>query len=201
MCLCPGLLISTTNARAAEFLLFGIFGISQQSTTSGGSTTTSDGHLGWGGGVALGLDLSSWLRVQINANYLRREFGIGASDDQTQGMHAVQFPLLVRAFFGDFSLGGGFSLDYGFGGVSRNNGGTITEQTYAAAGYNPLGGGIVGAVGYTLPQILGLRFHLEGRYFLDLLERSSVAGVQTRFTDIQALFGVRFGGGSEFGYY
>jgi len=139
----------------------------------GESRMSANSNTSLGGGVLLGIPLTTKVEIEPGVFYLNRSFISGTAKYSTQ---LLQFPVLARVWpINIFSIGLGpyFSTDVG---------GYTTGYDW---------GGML-AAGFDIPIQKSFGFILDGRFSQSLRADAIIADSTWRYRDAQVLAGLRF---------
>lgn len=162
----------------------------------------------FGGGLLFGFPLSPRMEFEVGGLYSPFKIDSTSSDlTMTLSGNRLIVPLTLRFHLApSISIGVGGFASSGMGKVkaSATFMGTSLEQefSYGDLGQSNLNYGVHGSLGIAIPIGSGTAIILDGRYLMGLknvlLNATEVgANAKVAVNDIQALVGVRFGGGSH----
>ena len=173
----------TRPAEAAPRL--SLFGVADTATFSN-QISVNSGSSGIGGGIGVEFPVSSSSGLELGLNWIQRR------NDFTSRW--IQLPLLYRFWIGRYvSVGAGGYYARGVGSITQSNG---TSADFQTVGLGKGDAGLTGLIGGNIP-FSKYSLLIEGRYNVGAYDVSTVQGVTATYSDIQLLFGVRFGGASK----
>ena len=194
----------TTPAFAVSVKLEAIG--NQTSVRSDAANETFAAQTGLGGGAELSLPFGSNLSFDIGGLYFQRKYqttvtaGTSNGEVQVGTQTALEIPILFRWWLGRvFSIGvGGYYMKYmGDVGLSTTFAGAASPVkstlTYADASQSTSDYGATVAVGLDIPLGLTMGLVIDGRYNYGLGNQITGGSSSVKFTDMQALVGLRFG--------
>jgi hypothetical protein len=187
-----GVLVFGSQTASAGTMHFSVFGDGTFSTQDITGATSATRDLGIGGGAQVEFGLGPMAGLEIGAVYLSRKDGPSGLEDT---FNYIQIPVQLRYWVGKYlSIGVGGYYAFAVGDIKNESGATAT---YAASGFKTGDYGLLGSVGLNFPMGGGgTSFFAEGRYAYgldDQLATSNPNGT-VKWSDIQVLVGLRFGG-------
>lgn len=194
--LCLGL--TGLSAEAARLAVVGAANFSKPEMTKSANNYQFTEKMTLGGGALL--SFGSVVGLEFGALYTPRKSEytsvLGSKVEETYNL--VQFPVLIRAYLGDFlSLGvggyyGRYTGDVEYQTTFANGIQTNSTSTYAAANRAEDDYGAVASIGIYIPFSPLTRFVIDGRYLAGMKDQNK-GTAEEKFKDVLVLAGFQFG--------